>query len=292
MPLIVSHNSLSVNATNVFRDAIQNEEEYLYAFLSKSDEWSDENDPPEITDNISEEIETRDGIHTMKRIGLDDTAYACRRIDWNSGTVYAQYSPNDGDLFSKDFYVMTPSYKVYKCINNNSGSASTEEPISTTTSVFTTADGYQWKYMFTLSSDMINRFLTNDWIPIPTLTQRNSLQIATESSTSYSVGGPLGGHSSNPVEELGGNNLIVTCVFDSNEGGQITTMYSFRKLGLIVNPRDNDGDLFTDTVVFSDPDDSTDSINRLSGRVLFSENRVVVTRELGQTERLNITINF
>lgn len=292
MTLIVSHNSLGVQAATTFRTSIQVEDDYLYAFIGKSDEWADENNPPDITDNIEDEILMRDGIHTMKRIGLANTAFACPRHDWNSGTTYSQYTTNDGDLLEKNFYAMTSSYKVYKCISNNGDSPSTEEPISTTTSIFTTADGYQWKYMFTLSSDMVSRFLTNEWIPIPTLSQRNTLQIATQTSTTYIEGSPLGGHASNPVEELGGNNIMVTCTFEGDEDGLVTNVLPFRTLGMIMNPASTDGNLFTDNVVFSEQNDSTDSINRLSGRLLFSENRIVVQREVGQVERLNITVNF
>ena len=51
-------------------------------------------------------------------------------------------------LFDSSFYVMTGARNVYKCLDNNGNSASTDEPTGTSTTVITTSDGYKWKYMY------------------------------------------------------------------------------------------------------------------------------------------------
>ena len=56
------------------------------------------------------------------------------------------------NLYDANFYVMNSERNVYKCLdNNNNDSGSTVEPTGTDTIVLSTADGYKWKYMYTLS---------------------------------------------------------------------------------------------------------------------------------------------
>jgi hypothetical protein len=69
----------------------------------------------------------------------------------------------------KPMYVMTAERNVYKCLSNNSSVPSTVEPRGDYTSSngnIATPDGYIWKYMFNVKPS--NRFLTEDWIPVPT----------------------------------------------------------------------------------------------------------------------------
>jgi hypothetical protein len=118
---------------------------------------------------------------SLKLIGADNTSLVVPRNSWTSGNVYTQYD-NSIDLFDPNsglppFFVVTDSLNVYKCLDNNNGATSTVEPVGTTTNVVTSADGYQWKYMFTINSGDVLQFVTTDWIPVETLTENDgSLQ--------------------------------------------------------------------------------------------------------------------
>jgi hypothetical protein len=65
---------------------------------------------------------------------------------------------------------MTDEYNVYKCLFNAGATASTTKPTGVSTSPFTTADGYIWKFMYTVTTAKALKFLTNDYIPVQTLT--------------------------------------------------------------------------------------------------------------------------
>lgn len=70
-------------------------------------------------------------------------------------------------LEDTNYYVFnSANNSVYICVDNNNGAASTVLPTGTSSSVYTTADGYQWKYMFTLESTI--KFLTSSYIPVYT----------------------------------------------------------------------------------------------------------------------------
>jgi hypothetical protein len=106
-----------------------------------------------------------------KRVTSSDVTHAIPRYDWTSGTVYIYYDDQDTNLIESDnFYVVTDEYNVYKCLWNVNGAASTTKPTGTSTSPFTTADGYIWKYMYTVTTAKAIKFLTTSYIPVQTLT--------------------------------------------------------------------------------------------------------------------------
>ena len=142
----------------------------MYLFIGKNTTFPNDNSPPtpvNSTANI-EYTPWRD-MYAAKRITTADVTHAIERYNWTSGTVYDQYDDQDTDLLEDDFYVMTEDYNVYKCLFNVSASASTTKPTGVSTSPFTTADGYIWKYMYTVTTAKALKFLTNDYIPVQTL---------------------------------------------------------------------------------------------------------------------------
>ena len=142
----------------------------MYLFIGKNTAFPNDNSPPtpvNSTANI-EYTPWRD-MYAAKRITTADVTHAIERYDWTSGTVYDQYDDQDTDLLEDDFYVMTEDYNVYKCLFNASATASTTKPTGVSTSPFTTADGYIWKYMYTVTTAKALKFLTNDYIPVQTL---------------------------------------------------------------------------------------------------------------------------
>ena len=75
-------------------------------------------------------------------------------------------------LYDADFYVVNSQYQVYKCIYNGTspsdpnGKPSTVEATGTSTSIITTADGYRWKYLYTIPVGQVLKFFSNDYMPV------------------------------------------------------------------------------------------------------------------------------
>ena len=137
-----------------------------YFAVSKHSPWTDDNTPDTPRDNLQEVYSFQREMILGKRINRSDVAFMARRIDWQSGTVYAQYDDIDDNLFEVDFYVITDQNNVYKCLDNNNGIESTVKPTGQLTTKFQTADGYIWKYMYTLSTANNTKFSTSDYIPV------------------------------------------------------------------------------------------------------------------------------
>ena len=135
------------------------------------------------------------------------------------------------------FYVITPQYRVYKCLNNNSGAISTVLPTSISTSASTPAalaDGYVWKYMYTLSTIDQEFFYTTNWIPVRYITVNDGSDQWTIQQNAIAGSSPY--HGANAVAELGGTNLMVKVRVNGSEGGQIVDTSQYSQIGLVSNP--------------------------------------------------------
>jgi len=133
--------------------------------------------------NFRYELHVRRDILTTKKIKPADVSYVIRRIDWKPNTVYDMYddaiesstgvgyapAPSGATkLEDANFYVLTSQYNVYKCIWNNGAAASTVMPTGTTHQIFSTTDGYKWKFMYSLPISLRNKFLSSTYMPVTT----------------------------------------------------------------------------------------------------------------------------
>lgn len=221
----------------------------LFLWIGKSTPWSNESDPDKPHDTVASRKETFVDMLAMKRVSPSDCSLVIPRNDWLSGTIYSQYS-KDGvtisgtkydqfDPFSTEapFYVFTDENNVYKCLGNNNGGVSSVKPTGTSTTPITTADGYVWKFMYSLSPVDVQKFLSPSWIPIRRVTFNDgSQQWAVQQTAIETPDSPPGGHGKDAVTELGAMYVMVSVKLQYDESGKISTKNDFRKYGLIVNP--------------------------------------------------------
>jgi hypothetical protein len=158
--------------------------DYLYMFIARALPWADDQSPPTPTEEMSyTEYSIWSNMLAMKRVLSADVSYAVPRYDWTSGTVYDQFSSDDPTLFTKDFYVFTEDYNVYKCLSNYKGTSSTVKPSGTANTPFVTGDGYKWKYVGSVSAPRAIKFLTTNYLPVQDLTvDDNSAQYDVQTS--------------------------------------------------------------------------------------------------------------
>ena len=186
--------------TNKFR--INNAEQFVesfsetaattyYLFIGRAHAWATDADvqgnsinegtdasPPTPNDDVTSEFYNYDDMLGAKLITSSDVSHCIPRRNWTTGTTYDMYehnisssnTANSGatNLFDSTFVVMNSSYAVYKVIENDGASASTVEPTSTSNSIFSTSDGYRWKYMYSLTSAETLNFMSTDFIHVST----------------------------------------------------------------------------------------------------------------------------
>jgi hypothetical protein len=142
----------------------------MYLFVGKNTAFPNDNSPPTpINSTANIEYTPWRDMYGVKRIQSADVTHAIPRYDWTTGTVYTAYDDQDVNILTSNFYVMTEDYNVYKCLFNNNSAASTTKPTGTSTARFTTADGYIWKFIYTVSTAKALKFLTSDYMPVQTL---------------------------------------------------------------------------------------------------------------------------
>ena len=136
-------------------------------------------------DNLNAQHFPFDDMMAAKKIAASDVTFAVPRRNWTTGTTYDIYRHDYGEyatgtttaitanggastLHDSAFFVLTTARNVYKCLDNDNNTASTVEPTGTATTVLTTADGYKWKYMYTLSASQQANFLSTDFMAVAT----------------------------------------------------------------------------------------------------------------------------
>ena len=139
----------------------------MYLFVGRVEGFPDDLNPPTPVNTIADnDYEVWREMIALKKISSGDAKEAIQRNNWTSGTTYHEYQTGDSNLYANNFYAMTSDFNVYKCLFNNNGGTSTVQPSGTSTSLIKSSDGYIWKYMYTVSSADVAKFVTTSYIPV------------------------------------------------------------------------------------------------------------------------------
>lgn len=162
--------------------------------------YGTEDVPPLPLDNQREKLGLYDEIIAAKRITDAFARTVIRRYNWDlvanpkfdmwkpdysatpggGGQIGKQTATSQDSIADAKFYVMNSDYEVFKCLYNGenpanlTGQNATEEPktssgnYASATGLYTEASGagYIWKYMYTMPTDDVLRFLSSDFMPI------------------------------------------------------------------------------------------------------------------------------
>ncbi len=147
----------------------------LYLGLGKPTEWGD-GDTPEIARTTSEkEREALDSLITLIRLNPTNIRMGLKKETWVSGRVFSAFDPTvDLSLYGSSLpsvytTVETESrINIYKCIDNNGGAQSTDQPYGEQLGYFLMSDGYIWKFMGSVDPIDEVSFSTNDFYPVQT----------------------------------------------------------------------------------------------------------------------------
>ena len=235
--------SFSESAANVYYLGIGRPQAYATATRpdSRTDNAGSDSAPLTPVDSIGDEFYHFDDMLAAKKVATSDISIVIPRRNWATGTVYDYYRHDYGNrvtggtstqtaasgatsLFDATFYVMSSTFNVYKCLDNNSGANSTVEPTGTSSSILTTGDGYKWKYMYTLSATQQSNFLSTDFMAVATNSTVSSAAVdgavnIVKIKTAGS-GGTNGTHTGVPIRGDGSSGVATVVV----SGGAVTAV--------------------------------------------------------------------
>jgi hypothetical protein len=173
MKLITS--KFKTHAAAQFLESFSEEANTIYYIgAHKSLPFTDDNSPPDISNSTSSvHYDLYDDLLFGKQVTPNDVKHMIRNVPWVSGTVYDKYDNTTESLETKNFFVVSPeasNYYVFKCLNNAGGRASTDQPLFSETAaddeLYVTSDGYEWKYMYTITASEYSKFATSEYIPV------------------------------------------------------------------------------------------------------------------------------
>jgi len=184
MAAIITEKFRKHNADQFFESFSEAAASTYYLFIGKSSPFTnstsggDDNSPPSPKDDVSSEFYKWDSMLAAKLISSSDVSFVIPRRNWVDLTTYDMYehdisssNPTTSgatNLYEGTFYFMTSEYKVYKVLDNNGGDPyDGAEPTGTGNIPFELG-GYTLQYMYTLSTSQIQKFVTNDFIPVLT----------------------------------------------------------------------------------------------------------------------------
>jgi hypothetical protein len=138
-----------------------------YYFLGKPETWGTSDIAPPVieVDSNTENNKIRSNIVYVKKITSNDVSLVTKRYDWATGIIFDKWDSTK-DMYQKMFYCVNSESNVYKCLDNSGTTASTVEPTGKSFYVFRTADGYLWKYMYTVPTFKRSRFMNLVNLPV------------------------------------------------------------------------------------------------------------------------------
>lgn len=179
----VRSKDLGIFLAKQFRESVSEpSSSNLYLTFGRAYSWVNDVNPPAANTSVTAFIDVWNNMIGGKRITGNDMRHVIPRFNWTNNTVYTAYSDiadsKDFKNANTAFYVLTDEFNVYKCLSNNYGRASISKPTSTNPAGnFQTSDRYIWKYMYSISAEEQERFLTDTFMPVKTLLNNdNTLQ--------------------------------------------------------------------------------------------------------------------
>ena len=141
----------------------------FYMAIGRPNAWADDTTPTTPYENDYTSNTLWENMFAMKSIDATDIVHSSTRSLWVSGTTYSEYDDRDTNIESKVYFVVSTNNNVYLCLKAGTGPSSVNPDVigvQTSGVHVTGADGYVWKYMYTVPTGDVTKFLTSSFIPV------------------------------------------------------------------------------------------------------------------------------
>lgn len=148
-----------------------------YIGIGNSQDWDSSDTAPTPVNTLREERNLRLQLQSIK--SAEDVSYVVPRNNWTAGTIYTGWDDNVSSHPATPYFVITDDNSVYMCLKQGRDAtgaavASTVKPTGALTRSFVTADGYTWKFLYTLTAGDANKYLSANFMPVKFITSTDS----------------------------------------------------------------------------------------------------------------------
>ncbi len=164
------------NLAKLFIDQVQDiaDSNEYYVGIGKSTQWNATDTTITPVRTLREERLARANLQSIKKV--TSSSFVVPRYNWTSGTIYSGYNDATVGIPSNSYYVLTENNEVYICLQQGksaTGAANTSTVVPSysvagvsVTQAFETADGYRWKFLYSVSAALANSFLSAGYMPV------------------------------------------------------------------------------------------------------------------------------
>jgi hypothetical protein len=202
-----------------------------YIGIGKSDEWDSSDTAPTAVNTAVEQRDFRLSMQSIKK--AEDVSFVIPRYNWTSGTIYSSYNNGQAGYPANAYYVLTEENQVYVCLEqgrNATGSVvtSTVKPTGVLTTPIKTADGYVWKFLYTVGAALANSYLSSNYMPVRFVDSAGSADPAVDQEQYGIQNAAIAGTISNITLTSGGTGYTsaptVTIIGDGDSADAIATI--------------------------------------------------------------------
>lgn len=142
---------------------------YFHIGIGRSEDWNETDTAPTPANTEREQKKFRYSLQSVKNV--TGVSFVVPRYNWVSGSTYTPFNDNIVGQPANSYYVVTDENNVYLCIRqgkdaNGNAVVSTVKPDHTNTSLPVEADGYIWKFLYTITVTNSTKFLSASYMPV------------------------------------------------------------------------------------------------------------------------------
>lgn len=213
-----------------FFERFEQQTHNYYVGIGRSQPWDSQETVPTPINSPEEVTKLRNALQSIKKV--KSTSLVVPRNNWSNGAIYSPYDDARSGYPTQPYYVKNDNNQVYVCLEtgrNRLGVAqpSTVEPTGSNHSSFRTADGYVWKFMYTISGARQEQFQSSNFMPVQKQYSIDSnstgIELKQKAVQDSAVGGevlsivltnPGSGYTSIPTVTISGNGTDAKAVAD------------------------------------------------------------------------------
>jgi hypothetical protein len=169
MPAIITDSLRRRVISQLTTDISDTTNNHYYIAIGRGEIWDAQDNTPVPYNSVRDVRLMQNSMQSMIQVAAHSQVVP--RNNWSNNSLYSSYDDATVEYPIHPYYVLSDVNRVYICIRQGTdilGTAtlSTIQPTGVSVNPFETADGYIWKFCYSLNSVDANNFLAANFFPV------------------------------------------------------------------------------------------------------------------------------